>query len=285
MAGLQIPQQSVNQYFNALILGMLAYVTGAERQISRTAKGIVYFARTLVQCKLATNVDQRSYPLVRHPRSNEFTQAFTGAMSAGKVTSVITSGKITSGNVTETTAATTVATNWITDLATTMAAHAANIAAAMADCYSCAYSAGTLTYKGDADDISAVSTTFGSPGSGDTAAAAAATITTWDTIADVIGVSFLTSDRQQALTTGYNYFVDKEAVNILQQGTLAIQTEVAVKPSDTVYTRFIQNSNGWVGDHTNTADSSTCLALTGARYQQVQASAGISLLTLNLPQG
>ena len=75
------------------------------------------------------------------------------------------------------------------DLVPKLAAHAANIAAAMSDCYSCGYSGGTLTYKGDADDITAVSTSFTGPGSGDTAAAAAATIATWDTIADVIGVS------------------------------------------------------------------------------------------------
>lgn len=281
---LTIPQQSVSQYFNAVILGMLAYLTGAERLISRTAKGIIYFGRALVQCKLATNVDQRNYPMVRLPRSNYFTQAFTGTMSAGKVITTITSGKITSGNVTETTAATVIPTNFSTDLATTMGLHAVNIAAAMADCYSCAYGAGTLTYKGDADDVASVATVFASAGSSDTAAAAAATIATWDTIADVVGVSFLTSDRQQQITTGYNYFVDKEAVNIVAQGTLAVQTEVATKPADSVYTRFIQNANGSVGDFTNVVDSSTCLALTGAKYQQLSTAAGLTLLTLNLPQ-
>jgi hypothetical protein len=281
---LQIPQTTVKQYFDSLILGMLAYVTGLESLISRTGKGIIYFGRALVQCKLSTNVDQRNYPLVRMPRSNYFTQTFTGTMSAGSVSTVITSGKITSGNVTEATAASNaITTAFSVNLATTMALHAANIAAAMADCFSCAYSAGTLTYKGDADDVSAVSTTFTSPGSGDTAAAAAATIATWDTIADVIGVSFLTSDRQQQLTTGYNYFVDKEAINIVQRGTLAVQTEVATKPNDSVYTRFIQNSNGWVGDFTNVVDSSTCLILTGAKYQQLLTAAGLTLLTLNLP--
>lgn len=280
---LQIPQQSVKSYFDALILGMLAYVTGIERLISRTSKGIIYFGRSIVQCKLTTNVDQRGYPLVRLPRSNQFTQAFTGTISAGSVSTVISSGRITSGNVLEAVANTTISTNFSVNLATTMALHATNIIAAMADCFSCAYNAGTLTYKGDADDISAVTTTFASPGSGDTAAAAAATITTWDTIADVIGVSFLTSDRQQQFTTGYNYFVDKEAVNIVQMGTLAIQTEVATKPSDSVYTRFVQNSNGWVGDFTNVVDSSTCLVLTGAKYQQVSTAAGLTLLTVNLP--
>ena len=281
---MNIPQQSVNQYFDALILGMLAYATEEVRKVSRTAKGIIYFGRTLVKCKLSANVDQRNYPLVRLPRSNQFTQAFTGTMSAGKVTTIITEGKITSGNVTEAVAASTVSTNWTSDLATTMAAHAANIALAMSDCYSCGYSAGTLTYKGDADDIYSVATSFTSPGSGDTAAAAAATISTWDAIADVIGVSFLTSDRQQQLTTGYNYYSDKEAVNILQMGTLAVSTEVATKPSDTVYTRFTQNANGWVGDFTNISDTSTCLALTGARYQQLSTTAAVTLLQLNLPQ-
>ena len=283
---LQIPQTSVNQYFNAVILGMLAYVTGLEDLISRTGKGIIYFGRLLVKCHLATNIDQRGYPLVRMPRSNTFTQAFTGTMSAGKVTTVILTGKITSGNVTEAaTTSATIQTNWITDLATTMAAHAAAIALAMADCFSCAYNAGTLTYKGDADDISSVATSFTSPGSGDSAAAAAAAISTWDTVADVVGVSFLTSDRQQQLTTGYNYFDDKEAINIIRKGTLAIQTEVAVKPSDTVYSRFIQNSNGSVGDFTNVVDSSTCVPITGARYQQLTTAAGLTLLNLNLPQG
>ena len=283
---LSIPQQTVKQYFEQFILGMLAYVTGQESLLSRTGKGIIYFGRTLVQCKLATNVDQRNYPLVRMPRSNQFTQAFTGTMSAGNVVTTITSGKITSGNVTEAaTAKPAITTAFTTSLAATMAAHAANIAAAMSDCYSCGYSGGTLTYKGDADDITAVSTSFTGPGSGDTAAAAAATIATWDTIADVIGVSFLTSDRQQQITTGYNYFDDKEAINIVQVGTLVVQTEVATKPADNVWTRFIQNSNGSVGDFTNVVDSSTCLQLTGARYHQLSSAAGLTLLRLNLPQG
>ena len=281
---MNIPQRSVSQYFDAMILGMLAYVTGAERLVSRTAKGIIYFGRTVVQCKLSTNVDQRSYPLVRAPRSNLFTQAFTGTMSAGHVVTVISSGKITSGNITEAVASSTIPTAWVTDLATTMALHAAAIATAMTDCYSCAYGTGTLTYKGDADDIYSVSTSFTGAGSGDSAAAAAAAISTWDTIADVIGVSFLTSDRQQQLTTGYNWFADTDPVNIVQMGTLAVLTEVATKPSDTVYTRFIQNANGWVGDFSNVVDSSTCLALVGAKYVQVQAAAGVALITLNLPQ-
>lgn len=282
---MNIPQTSVTQYFSALILGMLAYVTGAERLISRTGKGIIYFGRTLVRCKLSTNVDQRGYPFVRLPRSNQFTQAFTGTMSAGHVVSVITSGKITSGNVTEAATAATISTAFSVDLPTTMGLQAAAIAAAMADCYSCAYAASTLTYRGDADDITVVATSFTGAGSGDTAAAAAATISTWDTIADVIGISFLTSDRQQQLSTGYNYFDDKEAINIVALGTLAVTTEVAVKPADTVYTRFTTNANGYVGEFTNTADTSTCLALTGARYQQQQSTAGVTLLTVNLPQG
>ena len=279
---MNIPQTTVAQYFTEALLGMLAFITEMRRQVSYTAKGIIYFGRTCVFSKLY--FDQRNYPLVRLPRSNKFTQAFTGTMSAGTVATTITSGTITSGNVTGSTSSKTVTTNWSVNLATTMGLHATTIAAAMADCYSCAYSSGTLTYIGDANDLTAVSTAFASAGSGDTAAAAAATISTNDAITDVAGISFLTSDRQQTVTTGYNYYSDQDPVNLLTQGTVWVNTEVAVNPSDTVYTRFTQDSNGWVGDFSNVADSATNLALTGAKFLKHQAAAGLEPLTINLPQ-
>ena len=281
---MNIPQQSVAQYFTELILGMLVYATETRDQISRTAKGIIYFGRAVVRCKLAANVDNRGYPMVRLPRQNKYTQAFSGAMSAGTVRTVLATGKITSGNVTEATTNSTISTAWITDLATTLAAHAQNIAAAMADCVSCAYANGTLTYKGDADDIYSVTTTFLSAGSGDTAAAAAAALTTGDTAADVLGVAFLTSDRQQQLSTGYNYYLDTEAVNILQKGSVAVMTEVAVSESDAIYVRLITNTNGWAGNFRNDSDSNTAVLMTGMEWLKTQSAAGLEPLKVNFPR-
>jgi len=154
----------------------------------------------------------------------------------------------------------------------------------MADCVSCAYANGTLTYKGDADDIYSVTTTFLSAGSGDTAAAAAAALTTGDTAADVLGVAFLTSDRQQQLSTGYNYYQDTEAVNILQKGSVAVMTEVAVSESDAIYVRLITNTNGWAGNFRNDSDSNTAVLMTGMEWLKTQSAAGLEPLKVNFPR-
>jgi hypothetical protein len=276
---MNIPQTSIQMYFNRGVLGMLAFAGEARSQISRIAAGIIYYGRVVVQSRLSAN-----NTVCRMPRSNKFTQAFTGTMSAGSVVTVITSGKAAAGEVSAVTSSATITTGYSTNLATTMGLHATAIAAAMADCYSCAYAAGTLTYIGDCDDVTAVTTTFTSPGSGDSAAAAAAAITTQDAASDILGIAYLTNERQQQLSTGYSYYDDKEPVNILQRGTVWTNVEEAVTPASTVYARLITSSTNYAGYLGASADSSRCVAFTGAKFLETISAAGINPVTINLPQ-
>lgn len=273
---MNIPQTSYSQYFTAAILGMQAIAGEVARKISRIASGIIYYGRAIVQSRLYDGV-------CRMPRSNKFTQAFTGTMSAGSVKTVITSGKIKNGDVDASTADTTIETDFSSDLATTMGLHAAAIKAAMADCFSCAYATGTLTYIGDCDDITAVTTTLEDPGSGDTGAAGAASITTADVVADIIGYAYLTHDRQQQIS-GVSYYMDTEPVNIMQGGTIWVYAEEAVTPAGTPYARLITNSTKYAGYVGVSSDSSKCVAQTGSKFQESTAAAGLVPFTVNLPQ-
>ena len=274
---MNIPQTSYTMYFTEAILGMQALASEVARKISRTAAGIIYYGRAVVQSRLYDSV-------CRLPRANKFTITVTGStMSAGNMVSAITHGTIANGEVAADTSVTTVTTAYTSNLATTMIQHAADIAAAMEDCFSCARASATVVYIGDCEDITAVTTTFTSPGSGDNAAATAA-ITTEDDAADLLGISYLTHNRQQQLTTGYTYFEDKEPVNIMQGGTLWVYGEEAMGPADALYARLLVNSTKYAGYIGKSSDSSKCVALTGAKLGKSIAAAGIVPLTVNWPQ-
>lgn len=274
---MNIPQTSYTMYFTEAILGMQALASEVARKISRTAAGIIYYGRAVIQSRLYDSV-------CRLPRANKFTITVTGTtMSAGHMVSVITHGTIANGEVAADTSATTVSTAFTSNLATTMIAHAADIAAALEDCYSCVRSSATIVYIGDCEDITAVTTSFAGPGSGDDAAATAA-ITTDDTAADLLGVSYLTHNRQQQLTTGYTYFEDKEPVNIMQGGTLWVHGEEAMGPADAVYARLLVNSTKYAGYFGKSGDSSKCVAVSGAKLGKSIAAAGLVPLTVNWPQ-
>jgi hypothetical protein len=274
---MNIPQSTYTMYFTEAILGMQALASEVMRKISRTAAGIIYYGRAVVQSRLYDSV-------CRLPRANKFTITVTGStMSAGHMVSVITHGTIANGEVAASTASTTVSTAWVTNLTATMIQHAADIAAAMEDCFTCMRSSATIVYIGDCEDISAVTTTFTGPGSGDDAAATAA-ITTADVVADLLGLSYLTHNRQQQLTTGLTYFEDKEPVNICQGGTIWVYGEEAMGPADALYARLITNSTKYAGYIGKSSDSSKCVALTGAKLGKTIAAAGIVPVTVNWPQ-
>jgi hypothetical protein len=274
---MNIPQTSYSMYFTVAILGMQALASEVMRKISRTAAGIIYYGRAVVQSRLYASV-------CRLPRANKFTITVTGStMSAGNMVSAITHGTIANGEVAASTSITTVTTPFTTNLVTTMIQHAADIAAAMEDCFSCARASATVVYIGDCEDITAVTTTFTSPGSGDDAAATAA-IETADVAADIIGISYLTHNRQQQLTTGLTYFEDTEPVNICQGGTIWVHGEEAMGPADALYARLLVNSTKYAGYIGKSSDSSKCVALTGAKAGQTIAAAGLVPVTVNWPQ-
>lgn len=274
---MNIPQTSYTMYFTEAILGMQALASEVARKISRTAAGIIYYGRAVIQSRLYDSV-------CRLPRSNKATITVTGTtMSAGHMVSVIVHGTIANGEVAADTSSTTVSTAFTSNLATTMIAHAADIAAAMEDCFSCERSSATIVYIGDCEDIVSITTTFTGPGSGDDAAATAA-ITTEDDAADLLGISYLTHNRQQQVTTGLTYFEDTEPVNILQGGTLWVYGEEAMGPADALYARLITNSTKYAGYIGKSSDSSKCVALTGAKLEKSIAAAGIVPLTVNWPQ-
>jgi hypothetical protein len=274
---MNIPQTSYAMYFTQAILGMQALASEVARKISRTAAGIIYYGRAVIQSRLYDSV-------CRLPRANKFTITVTGStMSAGSMVSAITHGTIANGEVAASTSITTVTTAFTSNLANTMIQHAADIAAAMEDCFTCVRSSATIVYIGDCEDITAVTTSFTSPGSGDDAAATAA-ITTADVAADLLGLAYLTHNRQQQLTTGYTYFEDKEPVNICQGGTIWVYGEEAFGPADALYVRLITNSTKYAGYIGKSSDSSKCVALTGAKAGTTISAAGIVPVTVNWPQ-
>lgn len=274
---MNIPQTNYALYFTKAILGMQAITTETCDKISRIASGIVYYGRALVQSRLYDGV-------CRLPRANKFVITFNaGSMSAGSVVTTITHGKAKNGEVDASTAITTVPTAFISNLTATLAKHAADIAAAIADCQSCVPVGGTtITFIGDCDDVTAVSTSFTGLGSGDTAAATSYAITTQDAVGDIIGVSYLDQNRQQQIS-GDTYYMDKEPVNIMRKGTVWVYGEEAVLPASTVYARLLINTN-YAGYFGKSSDSSNCVALVGSKFQQSITTADLVPLTVNLPQ-
>ena len=272
---MNIPQTNYALYFTKAILGMQAIATETCDKISRIASGIVYYGRALVQSRLYDGV-------CRLPRANKFVISITGSMSAGHVVTAITHGKAQNGEVAASTAITTVSTAYTSSLTATLTQHAADIAAAIADCYSCvAVGATTITFIGDCDDVTAVSTSFTGLGSGDTAAATTA-ITTQDAVGDIIGVSYLDQNRQQQIS-GDTYYMDQEPVNIMRKGTVWVYGEEAVLPASTVYARLLINTN-YAGYFGKSSDSGNCVQLVGSKFQQSITTADLVPLTVNLPQ-
>ena len=196
-----IPQTSYSQYFTEFVVGVPAFAAEVERKISRIAANIIPYGRIVVQSRLFDSV-------CRLPRLNKVVILDNaGTFTAGSIQTVIAHGNVANLQSSEdgvVSTTTTVTTTFGTDKATTMAAHAANIKAALADCYSCAYdgSAHTITFTGDCEDIITSATTMTASGYGDTGAITSDTISSADVATDILGISFLTHNRQQLVTTG-----------------------------------------------------------------------------------
>jgi hypothetical protein len=275
---MNIPQTSYTMYFTSALLGMQAYATEQLDKISRIASGIIYYGRAVVQSRLYAKV-------CRMPRSNKVVITDDGGtFTAGSLVSVITLGTLANGEVAAASdAAVTVTTAWATDKNTSLTNHAANIKAALADCYSCTYASGThtITYIGDCKDIISCATSV--TGITGTMTISSETITSADVAADVLGLSYLTHNRQQQIG-GVTYYADTEPVNIARSGTIWVQAEEAVGPASTVYVRNIVNSTKYAGYFGASSDSSKCVTLAGAKFRDSVAAAGLVPLTINLPQ-
>ena len=273
---MNIPQTSYQMYFEPAILGMQAFASELARKISRIASGIIYYGRVVVQSRLYDN-------FCRMARSNKFTITVSGTtMSAGHMVTTITHGTAADGEVAAVTTTDVISTAWVTNLAATMIQHAADIAAALGDCYSCVRAAAVITYIGDGEDVTAVATTFTGTGSGDDASAVDA-ISSQDAAGDILGISYLTHDRQQQID-GTTYYMDKEPVNIMQGGTVWVYGEEALSPGDALYARLVNNSTKYAGYIGKSSDSSKCVAFTGAKAMATITAAGLVPVTVNLPQ-
>ena len=276
---MEIPQRTYNMYFTAAILGMQAIAGETCRKISKAAKGIVYYGRAVVQSRLYDKV-------CRLPRENYFVMTTAGGTTwtAGSISSVIVHGYKKDGDVAADTASKTVTTAWVSNMTATLAAHAVEIAAALDDCVTCVASGtATITYTGDCEDIISVTTTVVASGAYDSSITATSAIGTADTVDDIIGVSYLTHDRQQQLNTGYTYYMDTEEVNIMVMGTVWVYSEEAVSPASDPYARLIHNSTYYSGYFGKSGDSSKCVDLEGTRFGETITAAGLVPLTINLP--
>jgi hypothetical protein len=276
---MNIPQSSYSMYFTQAILGMQAIAGEVGKKISRIAKGIIYYGRAVVQSRLYDGI-------CRLPRQNKFTVTYSGGTTwtAGHITTLITHGYIKNGETDASTEVKTVTTNWSTNYATTLALHAADIKAALADCYSCEYAANVITFIGDCEDITAVASTVTASGAYDSTITGTPVVAlTQDAVGDSIGFSFLTHNRQQQIN-GVTYYMDTEPVNIGHSITIWVYAEEAVKPSDTVYMRLITNSTKYAGYVGKSADSGKCVALTHAKFGATITVAGLVPLEVVFPQ-
>lgn len=276
---MNIPQTSYSMYFTQAILGMQAIAGEVGKKISRIAKGIIYYGRAVIQSRLYDGV-------CRLPRQNKFTVTFSGGTTwtEGSITSVITHGHIKNGEVDASTEDVTVTTAWDTNYATTLAAHAADIKAALADCFSCEYAANVITYIGDCEDITAVETTVTASGEYDsTITATEAVGMTADVAKDGLGISFLTHNRQQQIN-GVTYYMDTEPVNIGHSITVWVYAEEAVSPSDTVYMRMVANGTKYAGYFGKSSDSGKCVSLSDCKFQATTTAAGLVPLEVIFPK-
>ena len=281
---MNIPQTVYTQYFLPAILGMQAYASEMMDKISRVGKGIIYYGRVVLQSRLYVNV-------CRMPRQNQIVITDDGGtFTAGQIVTTIVHGTIANGEIPASTTSTVVTTPWATSKDTTMANHAANIKAALSDCFSCAYvgaATHTITFVGDSEDI--ISCTSDLTGVTGTMAAAPAVIGTADVVGDIIGLSYLTHNRQQQIAAGaygngLTYYMDGEPVNICRKGSIWVYAEEAVTPEAAPYARLITNVAKYAGYIGKSSDSSKCVALAGSKFQDQVTAAGLVPLTINLPQ-
>ena len=278
---LTIPQTDYSLYFDRAKLGMAVYAAEIQGKISKIASKPIPYGRFVVQSRLFDTV-------CRLPRSNKVVMTDdAGTFTAGSITTVLVHGNLVNYiEDAQASTTTTVTTNWISNKNATMTAHAAAIAAAMSDCYSCTYSssAHTITYIGDSEDIITATTTPTASGAYDSLAAVVDVISTADLITDVLGLSFISHNIQQAITTSVAMYQDTEAVNICRRGSIYVYAPEIVLPSSTpIYIRTIKSSTNYAGYVNVTSDGSNQVTLAKGKFIRSITAAGLVGLEIMLP--
>lgn len=271
-----VPQTTYAQYFTEFVLGVPAFAAEVQRKISRIASGVIPYGRFVIQSR-------KNDAVCRLPRANKIVITNDGGTyTAGDLVTTIVHGSAVqySGDTVASTT-TVITTAFTVNKATTLTAHAAAILAAMADGFSCASAAEVITYTGDSSDI--ISSTTSVSGITGNMTIASEVISSADVATDVLGLSYLTHNRQQAITTGFTAYADKEPVNICRMGTIVCIAEEAVTPASTLYFRTVAKTGYYTGMAGDTTDSAKNLTLAAAKFVKTAAATALVPVEINLP--
>ena len=97
--------------------------------------------------------------------------------------------------------------------------------------------------------------------------------------------SYVYEDAETA--DGAEGYADKKEINVLVQGEIWVETEVAVAPGDPVYFRVASGTESIVGKFLKTADTVStvdkAVVIPQARWISSTTAAGIAKLQINLP--
>ena len=104
-----------------------------------------------------------------------------------------------------------------------------------------------------------------------------------------VGIAVRTYMYENAQTAdGAFGYPDKRQIDVLTQGEVWVETEVAVAPGDAVFFRIAANTASIVGKFLKTADAAagpvdTAVAIPNARWISSTTGAGLARLQINLP--
>jgi len=93
--------------------------------------------------------------------------------------------------------------------------------------------------------------------------------------------SYIYEDKETA--DGADGYGDKREIDVLIQGDIWVETEVAVTPGDAVFFRVTAGTASIVGKFLKTADTDRAIAIPQARWLSSTTGAGIAKLQINLP--
>jgi hypothetical protein len=82
---------------------------------------------------------------------------------------------------------------------------------------------------------------------------------------------------------GVDGYEDKREIDVLIQGDIWVETEVAVAPGDAVFFRVAAGTASIVGKFLKTADTDKAISIPQARWLSSTTGAGIAKLQINLP--
>lgn len=96
----------------------------------------------------------------------------------------------------------------------------------------------------------------------------------------MLGVTVLTEARDPTGLSGSDTIKDNQVCNVLTEGAIWVQVEVAIAITDAVYVRYTSDSgsNTQLGRFRNDADSSKAAVLKGARWLSSGSAGGCALL-------